>query len=121
MSNSTKQTDISLVFTDHEQNYYVIPVEVFERGRVPADRKAEVERLMSEHRDDVSGHLVGVVVAMGIVVSGAVAGVVGAGGFAFGAGTSYAGWRTGEAIYDALTDSGGGTGNGDTPVVYREG
>ena len=71
MSDSIEQQDISLVFTDHDQNYYVIPAEIFERGRVPAERKAEVEQLMSEH--EVTGYNPALIVA-GAAATGAVAG-----------------------------------------------
>ena len=79
MSSSTEGSEYSLVFADHDQNYYVIPVEAFARGCVPAERKAELEQAMREH--DVTGYnplLVGA--AAGVVVTGAFAGgmVVGA-------------------------------------------
>ena len=87
MTTSTEQSDISLVFADHEQNYYAIPVEVFERGRVPAERKAEVERLMSEH--EVTGYNPGLVVAAA-AATGAVAGAGSAvGAFAIGVAVGY--------------------------------
>jgi len=85
MSDNTGQTDISLVFTDQDQNYYVIPVEVFERGRVPAEHKAEVEEALREQ--DVSGYFllhaaVGMAVGGSILIAGA---VVGAGAVVAGA------------------------------------
>ena len=70
MSSNSEQPGLSLVFTDRDQNYYVIPVETFERGRVPAERKAEVEQLMRER--EVTGYYL------------ALAGLAFAGGFALG-------------------------------------
>ena len=90
MSSSTEHSADSLVFADHDQNYYLIPVEAFERGRVPAERKAEIEQAMREH--EVTGYNPLVAVAVGTAI-GAVAGAtiaVGAAGVGFAAGYTLA-------------------------------
>ncbi|MGH2603326.1 MAG: hypothetical protein ACRDJ9_28580 [Dehalococcoidia bacterium] len=80
MSDNTEQTNISLVFTDRDQNYYLIPVEVFERGRVPAEHKAAVEEAMREQ--DVSGYYLSqkelIALGAGVAVAGVAAGPRGA-------------------------------------------
>jgi hypothetical protein len=90
MSDTTEQTNIALVFTDQDQNYYLIPAEIIERGRVPAERKAEVEQLMSEQ--EVEGYLLVHAAVGALVVTGAFAtGVVwGAGAAAAGAAVGFA-------------------------------
>jgi hypothetical protein len=85
MSLSNERSDYSLVFADRDQNYYVIPVEAIERGRVPAEGRAEVEQVLGEH--DVTGYhpaafAAGVVAGAALVgsatVLGAAAGALGA-------------------------------------------
>jgi hypothetical protein len=118
MSNTTEQSGVSLVFTDHDQNYYVIPVEVFEGGRVPAEHKVEVEEAMHEH--EVTGYHP-LVVAGGFVLLGS--GLV-ASGMMIGAGLTYGGIAAGKALRaytDEANNSSTPIGDGDTPVVYREG
>jgi hypothetical protein len=90
MSDTTEQTDVSLVIADRDQNYYLIPVEVFERGRVPAEQKAEVEEAMREY--EVSGYLLQF--AAGMVLGGALV----AGGVVVGAGIGMAGAAVGYTI-----------------------
>jgi hypothetical protein len=74
MTSSMDQPGLSVVFADRDRNYYLIPVEVFERGRVPAERKAVVEQAQREH--DVTGH--GVPLVIGLAVGAAVVGAVAA-------------------------------------------
>lgn len=45
----------SLVFRDGEGDYFLVPREALEQGRVRDEDKAEVERLLAES-DDVHGH-----------------------------------------------------------------
>jgi len=72
MSCSTGQPGPSLVVADRERTYYLIPVETFERCRVPAERKSELESALREH--DSSGYLG--LLAIGALLAGAA--VVGA-------------------------------------------
>jgi hypothetical protein len=96
MSISNERADYSLVFADREQNYYLIPVEVFERGRVPAERKAELEETMREQ--EVSGYYLQVAAAaavgfgLGLAYTGAVLAVGAAGGAVAGAAVVGAAW-----------------------------
>ncbi|MGH2598401.1 MAG: hypothetical protein ACRDJ9_03335, partial [Dehalococcoidia bacterium] len=47
-----------LVLRDNAGEYYLLPQEALERSRVPAEHKAEVERLLAEAQGgDVSGHM----------------------------------------------------------------
>jgi hypothetical protein len=47
-----------IVFRDQAGEHYLLPQEALERGRVSAERGAEVERLVSEAEgDDVTGHI----------------------------------------------------------------
>ena len=46
----------TLVLRDDEGNYFLVPHETVEQGRVPAEHKAEVERLIRE-QEDVHGHM----------------------------------------------------------------
>ena len=58
---SSEQTTV-LVFKDRAGEYYLLPQETLERGRVPAEDRADVERLASETAgDDVAGHMLGTV------------------------------------------------------------
>lgn len=52
----------TLVLKDGEGSYYLVPLEVLERGRVPAEQRAEVERLISE-QEDVQGYVVPLAIA----------------------------------------------------------
>jgi hypothetical protein len=78
MSISSVQADYSLILADGDGAYYAIPVEAFERGRVPAERKAEIEEALRE--SEVRGYHPGAFVA-GVVAGAALGGaaaVVGA-------------------------------------------
>jgi hypothetical protein len=44
-----------LVFKDQAGGYYLLPQELLERGRVPAERTAEVEQLMTAAQADAEG------------------------------------------------------------------
>jgi hypothetical protein len=46
----------TLVLRDDEGNYFLVPQETVEKGRVPAEQKAEIERLIGE-QEDVQGHI----------------------------------------------------------------
>lgn len=70
MSINTEPSQWSLVLTDAEQNYYVIPAELFAQGRVPAEQKAEIEAQMREH--EVMGHNPLAIFAAGVFVGGTV-------------------------------------------------
>jgi hypothetical protein len=105
MSITTEHTACSLVFADHDQNYYLIPVEAIERGRVPAARKAEIEQAMREH--EVTGYNPLAAVAAGAAV-GAAAGVVVGGVFAAGVVTGAAALAVGAAAGYAYSQSGSG-------------
>ena len=73
MSDNINQPGLSLVFADRDQNYYLIPVETFTSGRVPAERAAELEQAL--HEQDVAGYsplLVGLAF-VGAAVAGGVA------------------------------------------------
>ncbi len=76
---TSEQTNV-LMFKNEAGDYFAVPQETFERGRVPEERKAEVERLLSEaERDDTTGHagfLAGVftgALGMGLLMVGVVA------------------------------------------------
>jgi hypothetical protein len=78
MSIQTEPAIDSFILADQEGNYYVVPVETFARGRVPAERKADIEAALREH--DVTGYHPGVAFAAGVAVGGvAAAGAVVAG------------------------------------------
>jgi hypothetical protein len=47
----------ALVLKDQAGDYFILPTETLERGRVPAERKTEVEQLLSAS-DDTSGYSV---------------------------------------------------------------
>jgi hypothetical protein len=79
ISNSFEQAGYSLVVTDRQGNYYLIPTESFERGRVPEERRAEIERAMQEHEvigynPLLIGAAVGAVVTAGAFTAGPVVG-----------------------------------------------
>lgn len=60
MTNADAQSS-TLVFKDQAGDYFFLPQEALERGRVPEEHRAEVERLVAE-RDDVSGHVAPIVI-----------------------------------------------------------
>jgi hypothetical protein len=55
----TEQTD-TLVLKDATGDYYLVPQQLVERGRVPAEHTAELEHLVAQtiatERDDTQGH-----------------------------------------------------------------
>ncbi len=55
---TTDVKTIVLVLQDGAGNYFLLPLEVLERGRVPEEQNAEVERLLAEADADVSGYVV---------------------------------------------------------------
>jgi len=55
----TTEQDTTLVFKDAAGEYYLLPLATLRRGQVPAERKAELERLIAEHQDDAQGHAAG--------------------------------------------------------------
>lgn len=65
----------TLVFRDQAGEYYLLSQATLEQGRVPAEQKAEIERIVGEvASDDVAGHnpfLVGVFV--GAILGGGTA------------------------------------------------
>jgi hypothetical protein len=54
----TETPSRTLVFKDRAGSYFLVPIEVVERGRVPADQQAELERQMAETVEDVQGYRV---------------------------------------------------------------
>lgn len=69
----------TLVFRDGEGEYFLLPRATLEQGRVPVERKAEVERLIAESAgeasaegDDVRGHAVPVI---GLIILAELAGI----------------------------------------------
>jgi len=54
---TTEQTG-TLVFKDEAGDYFLVAKETLERARVPAEHKAEVERLLTEPGADLSGYMV---------------------------------------------------------------
>jgi hypothetical protein len=44
----TTEQDMTMVFKDATGEYYLLPLETLKQGRVPAEQKAEVERLITE-------------------------------------------------------------------------
>ena len=109
MSNITEQPVYSIVFTDHDRNYYVIPAETFERGRVPTARSAEIEELLRDR--EVVGHnpfavgagvaLAGAAVGGTLVATGVVLGV------AIGYSLASSGTSTPPATTNAASDGKG--------------
>jgi hypothetical protein len=117
MTDSTEQSGVSLAFTDYDQNYYVIPIEVFERARVPAECTAEIEAALREH--EVTGYSP-ILVGVGLGICGA--GLVGS-GMLLGAGVAFAGIGAAKALKAYTTevnDSSTPIGTGDTPTVVRD-
>jgi hypothetical protein len=93
MSNNSAQPGVAYVFTDREQNYYLIPAEDFARGRVPAERTAEIEAAL--HDQDVSGYYLAIAAAgavVGFAAAGAVLAVGAAGGAVVGAAVVGGAW-----------------------------
>lgn len=72
----TNEQTSTLVFKDQAGEYYLLPLETLERGRVPADHKAELEQVIAAaHQggagdDDVQGYLLPIVVAVGGFMAG---------------------------------------------------
>lgn len=68
----TESQTSTLVFKDQAGDYFLVPRATVEQGRVPDERKAEVERLIAEtgggvsdNDDDVRGHggpLIGLII-----------------------------------------------------------
>lgn len=74
---------------DGEGNYFLVPCDTLERGRVPAEQTTEIERLIAESanaqpgvQDDVQGHVL--LPAMGLVALGLIGFDLGASGFGGG-------------------------------------
>jgi hypothetical protein len=82
MSNNSEQSGVAYVFTDREQNYYLIPAADFALGRVPAERTAEIEEALRDQ--EVSGYYLAIA-AVGAVVGLAYTGAVLAVGVTAGA------------------------------------
>jgi hypothetical protein len=54
----TSERTNMLVFKDQAGDYFLLPQGMIERGRVPEEHKVEVERLLVEADEDVSGYIV---------------------------------------------------------------
>jgi hypothetical protein len=61
----TRSESKAMVLRDAEGNYYVLPMDVVERARVPAERQAELEAAIGGN--EVSGYAMGGAVGGGIV------------------------------------------------------
>src|SRR5262249_8767998 len=48
----TTEGDMTLVFTDAAGEDYLLPLATLKQGQVPAEKRAEIERLISEQQDD---------------------------------------------------------------------
>ncbi|MGH2598397.1 MAG: hypothetical protein ACRDJ9_03315 [Dehalococcoidia bacterium] len=72
----TNEQTSTLVFKDQAGEYYLLPQATLERGRVPAEHKAEVERVLAEvEGDDVQGHaLPAAIWFAGVILEGVVIG-----------------------------------------------
>jgi hypothetical protein len=69
----TDEQTTALVLKDGTGNYFLVPQEALEQGRVPEERKAQIEQLMRE-QDDTQGHLwwlEGVLVPAAVIATGA--------------------------------------------------
>jgi hypothetical protein len=70
----TNEQTIMLVFKDRAGDYFLLPPDVLERGRVPTEHKVDIERVVAEMQgDDTSGHaafLAGFVVGAGLMGAG---------------------------------------------------
>jgi hypothetical protein len=90
----TTTRDTTLVFKDQAGDYFLLPQEALERGRVPAEHKAEVERQLADaNADDVSGHLV---FLMGMVAGALITGAAASGMVAY--------QMNNRSIYHAIQD-----------------
>ncbi|MGH2588166.1 MAG: hypothetical protein ACRDJE_24880 [Dehalococcoidia bacterium] len=47
----TDEQTLSLVLKDEAGNYFLVPQELLEQGRVPEEHTAEIERLIAEQQD----------------------------------------------------------------------
>jgi hypothetical protein len=52
----TDAESYTLVFKNDAGDYFLLPQEMLERGRVPAEQKGELEQLIAQ-ADDVQGHI----------------------------------------------------------------
>jgi len=60
----------TLVLKDEADEYYLVPQATLERGRVPAEHRAELEQLLADS-GDVSGHsAIGIGIGVGLIVVG---------------------------------------------------
>jgi hypothetical protein len=61
MTSMTTTQDNTLVLKDAAGDYFLLPQETLLRSRVPAERRAEIERLFDENQaaeqDDTQGHI----------------------------------------------------------------
>lgn len=53
----TNEQAITLVFKDQAGEYYLVSQATLEQGRVPAERKAEIEQVIAEQQEDVQGYI----------------------------------------------------------------
>ena len=71
---------VTLVFMNAAGDYFLVPQEVLERGRVPAEHKAEVEQAIAATQggggDDVQGHWLPLVYGLA-AIAGMTGGFVG--------------------------------------------
>lgn len=51
----TTERGMTLVFTDAAGEYYLLPLATLKQGQVPAEQRAEIERLISQQQDDGQG------------------------------------------------------------------
>lgn len=54
----TETASGTLVLKDSAGNYFLVPREVVEQGRVPTEQHAELERQLTEAAGDVQGHMI---------------------------------------------------------------
>ena len=73
---STDEPSVALVLKDAAGSYYLVPQQTLERGRVPEEQRAEVERLLAEaaergcgRGDEVHGYNL-IVIGVGCIVVG---------------------------------------------------
>jgi hypothetical protein len=69
----TDATARVLVFKDEAGDYFLLPQEVLECGRVPKEHEGELERLVSQH-EDVHGYAAPIIVAIRIISLSGMAG-----------------------------------------------
>jgi hypothetical protein len=105
---SDEQID-ALVFKDQAGEYFIVARETLERGRVPAEGRAEVERLIAEAEgarsndgDDAQGYIWPLIWAAEIAIGAAI----------------IIGWSGPEVPTGPST--GGGSGSGGTPQQPKE-